>query len=295
MRTILCLIPIALAAACAPYDPYYGGGGGYPGEPYPQSSPYPPEPYPGPYPPYPQQPGYPAPQPGYPSPQPGYPGGETYRAIGTEPFWDLRIGRELVFTDRGRNLTVTEPSPQVIVGVAGEIYKSQRIEVNITHAQCTDGMSDRNYPDTVHVRVDGRDYRGCGAQSGWYDAVDERGQPASPPMSTGPGDGPPLDRTRWRIVAINGRPTPPNGDFSIQFENGQLSARFGCNGLGGSYTQNGATLDAGPIAGTQMACSDMSFEIQGSAILNQPMTVRMRNRNRIDLTSGSGTIELVRI
>ena len=286
MRTILCLLPIALASACAPMnDPYYGGG--YPGEPLPPASPYPPEPYPQPYPPYPQ-PGYPAP-----TPPPAYPGAERYRAIGTEPFWDLRIGRDLVFTDRGTNLNVTQPAPQPIVGFAGEIYRTQRIEVNITHGECTDGMSDRTYPDTVHVRVDGRDYRGCGASSDWFDSVDERGQPR-PPMAM-PGEAVPLDRTRWRVVAINGRPTPREGDYSMQFENGQLSARLGCNGLGASYTQNGATLDAGPVAGTQMACPDMSFETQGSAILNQVMTVRMRDRNRIDLTSSAGTIELRRI
>ena len=283
MRTILCLLPIALAAACAPYDPY---GTGYPGEPYPPASPYPPEPYPAPYPPG-SQPGYPAPHP------PANPGGETYRAIGTEPFWDLRIGRDLVFTDRGTNLTVTQPAPQPIVGFAGEVYKTQRIEVNITHADCTDGMSDRSYPDTVQVRVDGRDYRGCGAASSWFDSTDERGHPM-PPMA-GPGDSVPLDRTRWRVVAINGRPTPPNGDFSMQFENGQLSAKFGCNGMAATYTQNGATLDAGPVMGTKMACPDMSWETQGGAILGQVMTVHMRDRNRIDLSSGAGTIELRRI
>ncbi|MGH6706020.1 MAG: hypothetical protein ACREB1_04345, partial [Sphingomicrobium sp.] len=56
------------------------------------------------------------PGPGYPPdyPPPGYPQGEaTYRAIGTEPFWDLEIGRDMVFTDRGNNnFRVVQPTPQ---------------------------------------------------------------------------------------------------------------------------------------------------------------------------------------
>ena len=110
---------------------------------------------------------------------PAHEGAETYRAIGTEPFWDLRIGRELVFTDRGVGLTVVQPTPRPIHGFAGDIYQTPRIHVNINHIRCSDGMSDRSYPDTVQVRVDGREYRGCGAASRWFDQVDERGQPRS--------------------------------------------------------------------------------------------------------------------
>ena len=41
--------------------------------------------------------------------------------------------------------------------------------MNIVHRQCSDGMSDRTYPDTVHVRVDGRQrYRGCGAPIAYF-------------------------------------------------------------------------------------------------------------------------------
>ena len=36
-------------------------------------------------------------------------GQATYRAIGTEPFWDLEIGRDLIFTDRGNNVSVQRP------------------------------------------------------------------------------------------------------------------------------------------------------------------------------------------
>lgn len=278
MKTILWLIPLAASlAACAPYDPYHGGypppPAPYPPQSYPPNSPYPPEPYP-PYPPAP----------------PAYPSGETYRAIGTEPFWDLRIGRELVFTDRGMELTVVQPTPRPIIGFAGEIYRTPRIEVNINHANCSDGMSDRTYPDTIHVRVDGRDYRGCGASTEWFESTDERGNPRPP----ADGDAVPLADTHWRVVAINGRPTPPRGNFSMNFEDRRFGATFGCNGLGASYTQRGAILDADNVVGTQMACPDMSWEQQGAAVLGQRMTIRRLEPNRISLTSSAGSIVLLR-
>jgi uncharacterized membrane protein len=34
--------------------------------------------------------------------------------------------------------------------------------VNIVHGTCSDGMSDRVYPDKVQVTVDGRQFTGCG-------------------------------------------------------------------------------------------------------------------------------------
>ena len=92
---------------------------------------------------------------------PNPPGG-VYRAAGTEPFWGLTIDeRQMVFTLSG-SMPVAAPTPRVISGIAGEIYQTPRLNVNIVHAQCSDGMSDRTYPDKVQVTVDGRRYEGCG-------------------------------------------------------------------------------------------------------------------------------------
>ena len=55
-----------------------------------------------------------------------------------------------------------QPTPPVIHGFAGEIYNTPRIHVNIVHGRCSDGMSDRVYPDKVQVDVDGRRFNGCG-------------------------------------------------------------------------------------------------------------------------------------
>ena len=268
MRTIIALPLLALGlAACQTYPqgPYGGPG-------YPDPAPYP-QPAPGPY------PGPPVDQ-------------GNYRAVGTEPFWDLTIGRDLLFTDRGNNISVAERAPPVRVGVAGEMYPGRRIDVNIVHSRCSDGMSDRAYPDTVQVRVDGRQYRGCGASASFFTTVDDRGNPQILAPQAGPETT--LERTRWRVVRINGRPVPRQGDYHLDFDSGRIAAKFGCNTIGGTYSQTGSTLDAGALISTQMACGNMALETQGSAILDQLMTIQVVGRNRLALSSSAGSIDLVR-
>jgi heat shock protein HslJ len=289
MKTITLLPLLAFAlAACQPY-PQSQGYPGYP-QPYPQEPqgypPYPPgSTYPGPGgPSYPPGPTYPAP--GY--PQPGYPSGQAnYRAIGTEPFWDLEIGPNLTFTDRGNNVSVVQQTPRPINGTAGEIYRTQRLEVNIVHSRCSDGMSERNYPDTVQVYVDGRQYRGCGAPIAFFSQVGESGQPNYPgtPVQN-------LSGTNWRVVAINGTRTPAS-NFYLNFMPDRIGAKFGCNSLGAGYTQTGNVVDAGAVMATRMACPDMTFENQGSRILEEPMTISGVG-NRLTLTNRAGSIDLVR-
>lgn len=85
-----------------------------------------------------------------------------YHAVGTEPFWNLLIDEhDITFVQAGQQ-PIAQPTPKVIIGIAGEIYQTPRINVNIVHARCSDGMSDRAYPDRVQVTVDGRRFNGCG-------------------------------------------------------------------------------------------------------------------------------------
>ena len=85
-----------------------------------------------------------------------------YHAVGTEPFWNLLIDEHsLTFTQPDAQ-PILQRTPAPIHGVAGEIYQTQRINVNIVHGPCSDGMSDRTYPDKVQVTVDGRRFEGCG-------------------------------------------------------------------------------------------------------------------------------------
>ena len=95
-----------------------------------------------------------APVPGPPAPP--------YHALGTEPFWNLLIDEHDITFVQADQQPIKQPTPTVIHGFAGEIYQTPRINVNIVHGQCSDGMSDRAYPDKVQVTVDGRRFNGCG-------------------------------------------------------------------------------------------------------------------------------------
>ena len=86
-----------------------------------------------------------------------------YRATGTEPFWGLLIDPINITFTAPDTAPITQPTPSPINGFAGPIYQTPRIGVNIVRGQqCSDGMSDRAYPDKVQVTVDGRQYNGCG-------------------------------------------------------------------------------------------------------------------------------------
>ena len=240
---------------------------------------------------YPNEPYYPRGPAGYPEPAP-YPGPPVdqgnYRAIGTEPFWDLTIGRDLVFTDRGNNIAVAEPTPPVRRGVAGERYQGRRLSVTIVHGRCSDGMSERTYPDTVNVTVDGRAFRGCGANSRFFAQVGENGidRDASRPGEHN------FSNTNWRVVSINGQPVPMSG-YYFNFAPDQVSGKLGCNSISGSYSVAGSSLRTGPLMMTHMACPDNRFENQGTNIMSQPMTLS-ESGDSLTLSNRIGTIELKR-
>ena len=265
MKRFALLALIALLGACATMD------GGYGREPA-GSGPFPNGPY----------------DPNRPS-QNDQADDAPYRAIGTEPFWSLDIdSREMRFSQASDGRDIVEPTPRVIHGFAGEIYQGQRIRVNIVHGRCSDGMSDRTYPDKVQVGVDGRQYEGCGG-------LPTGGEAAGPLPPPPPGPATPLADSKWRVVAINGRPTPDEPKYRMEFTRDRLSAGFGCNAMGGSYVLDRDMFSAGPLIGTKMACAEpaMNFESQGSAVLAVPARARFAP-GRVTLTNNAGTIELER-
>ena len=69
--------------------------------------------------------------------------GAPYKALGTEPFWALTIDARTMRLESPDRAPVTVPTPRVIHGFAGEIYQTRRMNVNIVHKPCSDGMSDR--------------------------------------------------------------------------------------------------------------------------------------------------------
>ena len=121
---------------------------------------------------------------------------------------------------------------------------------------------------------------------------------AVPPSAPGAPIGHPaaLAGTNWRVTAVNGGPTPATSDYFLRFEQDRIGAKFGCNGMGGSYAVVNGLLQVGNLTSTLIGCPEPSatFEQQGAAVLGQPMQVTAPGPDTRLLTSSAGTITLVR-
>jgi hypothetical protein len=83
-----------------------------------------------------------------------------YHAVANGGAWHLVIDdKHVTFLPAGQQ-PIREPKPPVIGGIAGDIYQTPRINVNIVHGSCVIGG--RTYPDRVQVYVDGVQHEGCG-------------------------------------------------------------------------------------------------------------------------------------
>jgi len=88
--------------------------------------------------------------------------GATYQARGTEPFWALAIsGGQMTYTPM-EGAPIGEPLPAQVAIANGYRYDGAQLIVVVTHAACSDGMSDLSYADTVAVTVGGETRNGCG-------------------------------------------------------------------------------------------------------------------------------------
>lgn len=103
-----------------------------------------------------------------------------------------------------------------------------------------------------------------------------------------------FEGTRWHVTAVNGRSTPAAGDYRMEFRDGQIGGRFGCNGWGGAYAISGDRIVASRIVSTMMACSDpaATFESEGLAVLRQPMRWTSGAGETLILSNSAGSIAL---
>jgi heat shock protein HslJ len=88
-----------------------------------------------------------------------------YHAVGTEPGWTLDIGGGSIIYigDYGKTrITTRTPAPRATRN--GRRYVTRRIIVDIKRSMCSDGMSDREYPERVTITVGRRTVRGCGGR-----------------------------------------------------------------------------------------------------------------------------------
>lgn len=83
----------------------------------------------------------------------------------------------------------------------------------------------------------------------------------------------PLSGTRWEVVQMDGQAPIPSTTITIEFENGELGARAGCNSIFGSYSINGSEIDIDSVGMTEMACMEpegvMEQEQEFAAILGE--------------------------
>ena len=105
-----------------------------------------------------------------------------------------------------------------------------------------------------------------------------------------------FEDTTWRVMAVDGRATPPSGDYSMRFTGRDLGARFGCNHIGGRYHVAGETLTATEVRSTLMGCPEpaSTFERDGLAVLGSPMRISWGSGNRLMLSNAAGSISLQR-
>lgn len=206
---------------------------------------------------------------------PPRPAPASYRAVGTEPFWAVTIadGRMTYEGLDEPTIVVGRPDPRTTFN--GRRYETPRLTVHVTHVQCSDGMSDRVYVDTVRVMANGKDLRGCGGE-------------ILPPAE--------LAGTSWSITAIDGEAVPRELSYFLNFEEQRLGGKAGCNGFGGSYEVSGRTLVPGPIMATKMACPGPAMEHERRAleILSGPVQMDYRDGDTLVLRGRSGAITLRR-
>lgn len=195
-----------------------------------------------------------------------------YRAIGTEPFWSLTIGGGRMVYEAPGHRRIAIDMPQAQPFFSGRRYTSTAFMVEITPGPCSDGMSDRSYPDVVRITFPDRraPLSGCG------------GPPLAPAT---------LADTNWAIVEISGARV--SGErYSLSFDGGRISGQAGCNRFSGGYRQNGETLTIGALAMTRMACPGpgMAHEQRFSEIMRGPVRISFPDGDTLLLTGAGGEV-----
>ena len=104
-----------------------------------------------------------------------------------------------------------------------------------------------------------------------------------------------FEGSSWRVTALNGQPVPATG-YRLQFDDGHIGGRFGCNQFGGPYRVEGELLIAGDVASTLIGCPEpqATHEAQGFAVLGRPMQITWHSGQRLTLGNAAGSIALER-
>jgi heat shock protein HslJ len=193
-----------------------------------------------------------------------------YMALGTEPGWTLEITPSRLNYDGDYGETkIVVPNPGARALANGEDYVTDRLKVEVRRGECSDGMSDRRYRDTVTVTADDKTVKGCGGG-------------ILPPTE--------LAGTNWTFVSIGGAPVAADRPTSLAFDAGRLIGSAGCNRFSGGYSIADRTLTAGPLAATKMACpgAGMTQESAFFALMRGPVSLDFPSDGTLILTGSDG-------
>lgn len=193
-----------------------------------------------------------------------------YMALGTEPGWTLEITRErLNYVGDYGEMQIVAPNPGARATPSGEAYMTDRLTVEVARGECSDGMSDRRYADTVTVTADGKTVTGCGG------------------TILPPGD---LAGTNWTFVSIAGMAVAPDRPTSLSFEADRLSGSAGCNRFSGDYSVTGRRLTAGPLMATEMACpgAGMAQENAFFELMRDPVRLSFPSDGTLKISGANG-------
>jgi len=92
-----------------------------------------------------------------------------FDAVGTEPFWAIKVRADSMSLTRPDHPEVTTANTGVRIdgeqGVFDATAGETRLVLRLTPGDCTDGMSDRHYGYHAEVWIDHETLRGCASKT----------------------------------------------------------------------------------------------------------------------------------
>ncbi|MGJ8537629.1 MAG: META domain-containing protein [Parasphingopyxis sp.] len=163
-----------------------------------------------------------------------------FRGMGTEPFWSLTISEDRMVFEHMDVFTAEADRPDQEVTAESTLYIAQSENpgnrdfiVLIEPRLCSDSMSDRPYPQSVRVIVDGLYFSGCGGD----------------PQDV-------LSGADWHVTELLGEAVPVDAGINFQFDGeGGMFGTGGCNRFRADYRLDDS-LSIGPVTSTRRACID---------------------------------------
>jgi heat shock protein HslJ len=113
-------------------------------------------------------------------------------------------------------------------------------------------------------------------------AIPANGDPAMTDTLTG----------RWTVTEVAGAAVPAGGPVRLEFGEGSVSGKGGCNSFSARLTLNGQALTFGPARATKMACDSeaMALEAAFMRALGQIDRYEMAGDGRLDLYGGAAVL-----